>query len=219
MTLVPSGIDPNVPMMVAISPRENHTPGRFIGMTLVRQPNVHRVVAAATTARTERPLGTAGRSGGATTVTRFTSTQTVTFVNVTIDDDVTAQMSWVPARREVVGTRNRPDENVSPGDFSSALCLLALRLGRGRLCEPRGRVVEDALQAVLEVLLVSRADAVSLVGDLCEQRRNIRIDDHGLFVVARGVVVGPVLLVEAVQHHRAAHVYRDALIGVEGLLD
>ncbi len=89
MTLVPSGMDPNVPMIVAISPRENHTPGLFIGITPVRHPSVHRVAVAATTARRERSLGTAGRSGEAIAVTGFTSPQNVTFVNVTVRDDAT----------------------------------------------------------------------------------------------------------------------------------
>ena len=63
-------------------------------------------------------------------------------------------------------------------------------------------MVEDALQAVLEILLVGRRDAVTLLGHSCEQRRGFGIDEHAFFEVARPVVGSrPVLLVQPLQHH------------------
>lgn len=85
MTLVPVGIEPSVPIMLAISPRANAMPGRFIGIMLLRTCNVQRVDVAATTARVDARVGTGGRVEPSGSVTAHTTPAIVPFVNGTVD--------------------------------------------------------------------------------------------------------------------------------------
>ncbi|BBX11202.1 hypothetical protein MNVM_02830 [Mycobacterium novum] len=77
---VPPGIDPNAAMMVAINLRPNQTPGRFIGIALVRHPSVQRVVADSTARRGAR-VGMAGSAAPWGSVTFEMTSLIVPFVN------------------------------------------------------------------------------------------------------------------------------------------
>jgi len=62
-------------------------------------------------------------------------------------------------------------------------------------------MVEDAVEAVLEVVLVGGSDAMAFVRHPGQQWRRLGVDDHGLLEVAGPAVGGPVLVVEPLQHH------------------
>jgi hypothetical protein len=73
-------------MMVAINPRPNLTPGRFIGIALVRHPRVQRAVVADSTARNEAWVGTAGSSDPGS-ITPARTSLIAPFVNGAVCDD------------------------------------------------------------------------------------------------------------------------------------
>ena len=79
-------------------------------------------------------------------------------------------------------------------------------------------MVEDAVEAVLEVRLVRRPDAVPFPGHLSDQGCGLWIDRHGVLDGARPVVRRLVLFVEPLQHHRSADVKRHRGVRIESVL-
>src|SRR3954451_11530363 len=82
-------------------------------------------------------------------------------------------------------------------------------LGRlpGRLDQSLS-MLEDALEAVVEVEIVCGADPVALRRRLRQQRRRRGVADHRLLEVAGPIVRRSVLVVEPLQHNRSTHMHR-----------
>ena len=79
-------------------------------------------------------------------------------------------------------------------------------------------MVEDALEAELEVLVVGRTDVVTLRRHLGQQRRGFGVDRHRFLDVARSLVGRPVLVPKPLQHHRSADMHRHRGVRVERVL-
>ena len=79
-------------------------------------------------------------------------------------------------------------------------------------------MVEDAVEPVLEILLVRGGEPVTLGGQLRDQRRGLRIDRPRFETGALAVVQFAGLLLKALQHDCAADMKRHRRVGVERVL-